>query len=79
MQILNVEAGVNGPSVRQFIGDFVKNSLDNYLHKNPEVADAILHKILESEKERKAISGIQKLARERAKKANLIIQAGTGL
>lgn len=65
------DMGPNGPSVRQFIGDFVKNSLDNYLHKNPEVADAILHKILESEKERKAISGIQKLARERAKKANL--------
>lgn len=65
------DMGPNGPSVRQFIGDFVKNSFDNYLHKNPEVADAILHKILESEKERKAISGIQKLARERAKKANL--------
>lgn len=65
------DMGPNGPSVRQFIGDFVKTSLDNFLHKNPEVADAILKKILESEKERKAISGIQKLARERAKKANL--------
>jgi topoisomerase IV subunit B len=65
------DIGPNGPSVRQFIGDYVKSSLDNYLHKNPEVANAILHKILESEKERKAISGIQKLARERAKKANL--------
>lgn len=65
------DIGPNGPSVRQFIGDFVKTSLDNYLHKNSEVADAILRKILESEKERKAISGIQKLARERAKKANL--------
>lgn len=65
------DMGPNGPSVRQFIGDFVKTSLDNYLHKNSEVADAILRKILESEKERKAISGIQKLARERAKKANL--------
>jgi topoisomerase-4 subunit B len=63
--------GPKGPSVRQFIGDFVKTAVDNYLHKNPEVADAILRKILDSEKERKAISGIQKLARERAKKANL--------
>ncbi len=65
------DMGPEGPSVRQFILDFVKNSLDNYLHKNPETTDAILRKILESEKERKAISGIQKLARERAKKANL--------
>lgn len=65
------DMGPNGPSVRQFISDFVKTSLDNYLHKNSEIADAILRKILESEKERKAISGIQKLARERAKKANL--------
>lgn len=60
-----------GPTVRQFIIDFVKTSLDNFLHKNSEVADAILRKILDSEKERKAISSIQKLARERAKKANL--------
>lgn len=65
------DMGPNGPSVRQFISDFVKTSLDNYLHKNSEIADAILRKILESEKERKAISGIQKLARERAKKASL--------
>jgi topoisomerase IV subunit B len=65
------DIGPNGPSVRQFIGDFVKTSVDNYLHKNTEAADAILRKIMESEKERKAISGIQKLARERAKKANL--------
>lgn len=65
------DMGPEGPSVRQFILDFVKTSLDNYLHKNPDTADAILRKILDSEKERKAISGIQKLARERAKKANL--------
>jgi topoisomerase-4 subunit B len=65
------DIGPNGPSVRQFIGDFVRTSLDNYLHKNPETANALLQKILDSEKERKAISGIQKLARERAKKANL--------
>ncbi len=65
------DMGPKGPSIRQFVGDFIKTALDNYLHKNPEVADAILAKILESEKERKAISGIQKLARERAKKANL--------
>jgi len=60
-----------GTSVRNYITDFLKNHLDNYLHKHPETADMILKKIHESEKERKAISGIQKLARERAKKANL--------
>ncbi len=61
----------NGPSLRQWIVDFVKNSLDNYLHKNPETADAWLKKIQQSEKERKEIAGIKKLANERAKKANL--------
>ncbi len=60
-----------GQSVRNFVNDFVKKELDNYLHKHPETADVLLKKIVESEKERKAISGIQKLARERAKKANL--------
>lgn len=65
------EMGPNGPSVRNFIIDFLKEKLDNYLHKNPGTADTLLKKILESEKERKAISGVQKLARERAKKANL--------
>ncbi|HKL71404.1 MAG TPA: DNA topoisomerase IV subunit B [Marinilabiliaceae bacterium] len=61
----------NGVSVRNFINDAVKQHLDNYLHRNGEVADIIHKKILESEKERKAISGIQKLARERAKKVSL--------
>jgi len=65
------DIGPNGPSVRNFIVDFLKEKLDNYLHKHSETADVLLKKILESEKERKAISGIQKLARERAKKANL--------
>jgi len=65
------DMGPNGPSVSKFIGDFVKNSLDNYLYKNSETAQTLLQKILESEKERKAISGIKKLARERAKKASL--------
>lgn len=60
-----------GITVRNFIGDFIKKNLDNYLHKHPDAADALLKKVVESEKERKAISGIQKLARERAKKANL--------
>ena len=60
-----------GASVRNFINDFLKISLDNYLHKNPETADILLNKIHESEKERKAISGIKKLARDRAKKASL--------
>jgi topoisomerase-4 subunit B len=65
------DMGPEGPSVRNFIGDFVKKQLDNYLHKHPETADLLLKKIVESEKERKAISGIQKIARERAKKASL--------
>ncbi|RXQ96541.1 type IIA DNA topoisomerase subunit B [Ancylomarina salipaludis] len=65
------DIGPDGPSVRNFIMDFVTSNLDNYLHKNPEVADSIYRKILESEKERKAISGIKKIAKERAKKANL--------
>ncbi len=60
-----------GVSVVKFIGDFIKKELDNYLHKNSEIADIMLKKILESEKERKAIAGVTKLARERAKKANL--------
>lgn len=65
------EMGLGGVTVRNFIGDFLKDHLDNYLHRHPDTAEAILKKILDSEKERKAISGIQKLARERAKKANL--------
>lgn len=65
------DMGPNGPSVAKFIGDFIKKELDNYLHKHSEVAEAMLKKILDSEKERKAIAGVTKLARERAKKANL--------
>lgn len=63
--------GPNGPSIRNFIGDFLKNELDNYLHRNSEVAESLHRKIIESEKERKAISGIKKLAKQRAKKSNL--------
>ncbi len=59
------------PSVRTFINDFVKNNLDNYLHKNPETADLLLRKILQAERERKELSGIRKLAKDRAKKASL--------
>jgi topoisomerase-4 subunit B len=61
----------NGPSVRNFIADFLKKELDNFLHRNSEIADALHNKIIESEKERKAISGIKKLAKQRAKKASL--------
>ena len=64
------DVGPQGPSMRAFIADFLKE-LDNYLHKNPETADALHRKILQSERERKELSGIQKLARDRAKKANL--------
>ena len=62
---------LSGVSVNKFIGDFVKENVDNYLHRNLDVADILLQKIQESEKERKAIAGVTKLARERAKKANL--------
>lgn len=65
------DIGPNGPTVRTFIIDFLKSKLDNFLHKNPEIAEAIQRKILISERERKELSGIQKLARERAKKVSL--------
>ena len=65
------DMGPNGPSVRQYVGDFLKRELDNYLHKHPDTAQVLLQKIVESEKERKSISSIKKLARERAKKASL--------
>lgn len=67
----STEMGGGLPTVRTFIGDFVKTKLDNYLHKNPDVAEKIQKKILQAEKERKDLSGIRKLARERAKKASL--------
>jgi topoisomerase-4 subunit B len=63
--------GPDGPTVRTFINDFVKKALDDYLHKNPDTADALLKRILQSERERKDIAGIKKLANERAKKASL--------
>ena len=63
--------GPEGPSVNKFIGDFVKREVDNYMHKHPDTANEMLQKILDSEKERKAIAGVTKMARERAKKANL--------
>ncbi|MDD3844073.1 MAG: toprim domain-containing protein, partial [Bacteroidales bacterium] len=65
------EIAPGGTSIRNFIGDFIKEQLDNYLHRHSDIAESIIKKIQESEKERKAISGIQKLARERAKKASL--------
>lgn len=65
------EMGPNLPTIRTFMNDFLKKHLDNFLHKNPEVADALQRKIIISEKERKELSGIQKLARERAKKVSL--------
>jgi len=63
--------GPEGPTVRTFINDFVKKALDDYLHKNQDTADALLKRILQSERERKDIAGIKKLANERAKKASL--------
>jgi topoisomerase-4 subunit B len=63
--------GPDGPTLRTFVNDFIKVELDNYLHKNPSTAEALLKRIMQSERERKEISGIKKLANERAKKANL--------
>ena len=67
----STDMGPDMSTVRTFVNDFVKSKLDNYLHKNPEVADAIQKKILLAERERKDLAGIKKLSRERAKKANL--------
>ena len=67
----STEMGGNFPSVRVYINDFLKNKLDNYLHKNSEVAESLQKKIIQAEKERKELSGIRKLARESAKKASL--------
>jgi len=66
---VNVDEG--GPSMRQFVGDFLAKELDNFLHKNPTTAEALKKRIEQSEKERKELAGIKKLANERAKKANL--------
>ncbi|MFD2921507.1 DNA topoisomerase IV subunit B [Terrimonas rubra] len=62
---------INGPSMRQFMMDFLTKELDNYLHKNPTLAEALKKRIEQSERERKDMAGIKKLANERAKKANL--------
>src|SRR5678815_1026386 len=66
---INVDEG--GPSMRQFISDFLSKELDNYLHKHPSIAEALKKRIEQSERERKDLAGIKKLANERAKKANL--------
>ncbi len=65
------EISPKGISVKAFVGDFLKTELNNFLHKNPEVAQTILYKIIQNERERKDLQGIQKLARDRAKKSNL--------
>ncbi|WP_246222980.1 ATP-binding protein [Draconibacterium halophilum] len=65
------DIGPEGPSVRAHVGNFLQKELDNFLHKNQETAEMLLKRIVESERERKAISGVKKLARQRAKKANL--------
>ncbi|MDX2186092.1 MAG: DNA topoisomerase IV subunit B [Opitutaceae bacterium] len=65
------DIGPNGPSIRQFIGNFLQQHLDNTLHRSPEIAQAIKQKIEDSERERKELAGIRNLARERAKKASL--------
>jgi topoisomerase-4 subunit B len=65
------DIGPEGPTVAKFVGDFVKRELDNYLHREPETSETLLKKIQESERERKAMAGVTKLAREKAKKVNI--------
>ncbi|HOF10349.1 MAG TPA: DNA topoisomerase IV subunit B [Opitutaceae bacterium] len=67
----SADIGPGGPSIRQFVGQFLQQHLDNWLHRNPEAADALKRKIEESERERKELAGIRNIARERAKKASL--------
>ncbi len=67
----STEMGGDHPTVRTFINDFIKKNVDNYLHKNPTTAERLQKKILQAERERKELSGIRKLARDRAKKASL--------
>ena len=67
----STDMGGDLPTVRTYVNDFIKTQLDNYLHKNPETAEKLLRKILQAERERKELSGIRKLAKERAKKASL--------
>jgi topoisomerase-4 subunit B len=67
----SVNVDIEGPSMRQFVGDFLAKELDNFLHKNPTTADGLKKRIEQSERERKEMAGIKKLANERAKKANL--------
>ncbi|MBG7612410.1 type IIA DNA topoisomerase subunit B [Polaribacter sp. BAL334] len=67
----STDMGGNLPTVRTYINDFLKTQLDNYLHKNPDVADKLLRKIMQAERERKELAGIRKLAKDRAKKSSL--------
>ena len=67
----STEMGPKGPTVRIFINEFIKRELDNYLHQNPDAAESLLKRIMQSERERKDMAGIKKLANQRAKKANL--------
>ncbi len=65
------DMGPNSPTIRTYVNDFLKTRLDNYLHKNPETADALLKRIQQSERERKDMAGVRKLTTQKAKKANL--------
>jgi len=67
----STEMGEGMPTVRTYINDFISRNLDDFLHKNNEIADAILRKIMQAQREREELAGIRKLAKDRAKKANL--------
>ncbi|MCH5326810.1 MAG: type IIA DNA topoisomerase subunit B [Duncaniella sp.] len=71
IRLTSRDVGPEGPTVAKFVGDFIKTDLDNYLHRNTDVADVILKKVQENERDRKAMAGVAKLAREKAKKVNL--------
>ena len=67
----SLDMGPEGPTIRVAFNDFIKNELDNFLHKNPDTAESLYQRILQSEKERKELAGIRKIAAKRSKKANL--------
>ena len=67
----SIDMSENGPTVRIFINDFIKRELDNFLHQNTDIAEYLLRRIMQSERERKDMAGVKKLANQRAKKANL--------
>ena len=67
----SMDMGPDGPTIRTFINDFVKNKLNNFLHKNPETSESLLSRIIQTQKERKELTSIRKIAKKKSKAANL--------